>query len=451
MTDWAPDSVFYHIFPLGCLGAPELNPLDGQVVDRLSSLMSWIDHIDNLGANAVLLGPVFESSKHGYDVVDYFRVDQRLGDDTALSAVCREFHRRNFRIVFDAVLHHTSRDFWAFRDVREKGTASGYRDWYHLDFTRRSPEGDPFHYKGWAGHYDLAKLNVANHEVRDHLFSAVKSWLDRFDIDGLRLDVADVLDLDFQRQLATHCRSLKSDFWLMGEVVHGDYRRWVNQGGLNSTTNYEAYKGLWSSHNDRNYFEIAYTLKRQFGEEGIYRGLPLYAFADNHDVDRVASILKEPAHLGQLYTILLTMPGVPSIYYGSECGIEGRKGQGTDAPLRPALDLLSMLQSTPHPELKQTIKTLIGLRRGHSALRQGEYYQLHVAHEQFAFLRQDRAESVVVAVNASDRPIDLPLRIPDHRHSRLIDELNDDETFAISGGKCTLPMRPRGSRLLIAH
>jgi glycosidase len=451
MSDWARDTVFYHIFPLGCLGAPEFNPLDGQSVDRLSGLLRWIDHIEDLGANAVLLGPVFESSKHGYDLVDYFRVDQRLGDDGALAAVCRELHRRNIRIVLDAVFHHTGRDFWAFRDVRENGKASRYCDWYHLDFTRRSPYGDPFHYQGWAGHYDLAKLNVANSVVRDHLFAAVKSWTDRFEIDGLRLDAADALDLDFQHRLAAHCQSLKSDFWLIGEVVHGDYRRWIDQGGIASTTNYETYKGLWSSHNDRNYFEIAYSLKRQFGEEGIYRGLPLYAFADNHDVDRVASILKEPAHLGPLYAILLTTPGVPSIYYGSECGIEGRKGKATDAPLRPALDPVSMLQNAPHPELRKTIKTLIGLRRRHSALVRGEYAQLHVAHEQFAFLRRDQDESIVVAVNASDRPIDLALRLPAFNHAQLIDELNGDEKFTVSGGKCTLPMSQRGARVLIAR
>jgi glycosidase len=234
-------------------------------------------------------------------------------------------------------------------------------------------------------------------------------------------------------------------------VVHGDYRRWIDQGGIASTTNYETYKGLWSSHNDRNYFEIAYSLKRQFGEEGIYRGLPLYAFADNHDVDRVASILKEPAHLGPLYAILLTTPGVPSIYYGSECGIEGRKGKATDAPLRPALDPVSMLQNAPHPELRKTIKTLIGLRRRHSALVRGEYAQLHVAHEQFAFLRRDQDESIVVAVNASDRPIDLALRLPAFNHAQLIDELNGDEKFTVSGGKCTLPMSQRGARVLIAR
>jgi glycosidase len=223
---WPQDAIFYHLFPLGCLGAPERNSFDGPAANRLSDLTRWIDYLEEFGVNALLLGPVFESSAHGYDIADYFRVDRRLGDDTTLAAVSRELHRRGIRLVLDVVFHHTGRDFWAFRDVREKGQASEYCDWYHLDFTRRSPYGEPFHYKGWAGNYDLVKLNLKNPAVRDHLFMAVSWWIERFEIDGLRLDAADALDLDFQRELAAHCRALRPDFWLMGEVVHGDYRQW---------------------------------------------------------------------------------------------------------------------------------------------------------------------------------------------------------------------------------
>ena len=451
MNSWAADAVFYHLFPLGCLGAPEHNLMDGAPVDRLSGLTGWIDHIADLGANAVLLGPVFESSKHGYDVADYFRVDRRLGDDAALARVCREMHRRGMRVVLDAVFNHTGREFWAFRDVREHGSASRYRDWYHFDFSRRSPEGDTFHYKGWAGHYDLAKLNLGNPEVREHLFDAVRSWIERFDIDGLRLDAADSLDPDFRRRLAAHCRSIKPDFWLMGEVVHGDYRHWAHEGGLDSTTNYEAYKGLWSSHNDRNYFEIAYTLNRQFGPDGIYRGLPLYSFADNHDVTRVASILNEPAHLYPLHVLLMTMPGVPSIYYGSECGIEGRKIKGTDAPLRPALEAGSVFSRGQHPELFGAIKMLAGLRHRHSALRDGEYRQVHVAHEQFAFLRRDSFETVVVLVNAADRCVEVSLTMGDTKRGQLIDELNSGARFTVDRGKCRVPVSPRWGRVLLVR
>ena len=448
MDSWARNAVFYHIFPLGCLGAPERNPLAGPPVDRLSGLMPWIDYIEDLGANALLLGPVFESSAHGYDTADYFSIDRRLGDDATLAAVSRELHRRGIRLVLDAVFHHTGRDFWAFHDIREKGQASPYCDWYHLDFTRGSPYGEPFHYKGWAGNYNLVKLNVKNPAVRDHLLAAVSWWIERFEIDGLRIDAADALDLDFQRDLSAHCRARRPDFWLMGEVVRGDYRNWAYPEGLSSTTNYQAYKALWSSHNDRNYFELAYALNREFGPEGIYRQLLLYSFADNHDVDRVASILNNPAHLYTLYVLLMTMPGVPSIYYGSEWGIEARKAPASDAPLRPALDPAALPRQAIHPELYGLIKLLIALRRRYAALRRGDYAQIHAAHEQFAFIRRDPAGSIVVAVNAAGHPAEIQIRLPDIASDRLVDALNDGKVFGVINGRCALSIPAHWARIL---
>ncbi|MGH7812991.1 MAG: alpha-amylase family glycosyl hydrolase [Candidatus Binataceae bacterium] len=447
---WEANAVFYHLFPLGCFGAPERNSFVGPPVNRIAGLTDWIGHIEELGANALLLGPVLESSGHGYDTADYFTIDRRLGDNESLAAASRELHRRGIRLVLDGVFNHTGRDFWAFRDVRERGRASQYCDWYYLDFARRSPAGDPFHYRGWAGNYDLVKLNLANPAVRGHLFAAVSSWVERFDIDGLRIDAADAIDRDFLAALAAHCRALKPDFWLMGEVVRGDYRDWAHPGALSSTTNYVAYKGLWSSHNDRNYFEIAYTLNRQFGPGGIYRDLRLYNFVDNHDVTRAASILKDPAHLCPLYALMFAMPGIPSIYYGSEWGIAGRKVESTDAPLRPALDLGAMRRDAPHPELPGFIRRLIAARRAHRALRDGDYLQLHAAHEQFAFLRRDPGESIVAAFNSAAHPAQLTLKLPNLARARLIDALNEGESFEIRDGTCAIPMRPNSARILVA-
>ncbi len=446
---WPRDAFFYHLFPLGCVGAPAQNPLGGDIVHRLRSLDAWPDYLQATGVNAVLLGPVMQSSAHGYDVADYFHVDRRLGDEEDLAAFSRALHDRGIRLVLDAVFHHTGRDFPAFRDVLEHGEASRYRDWYCLDFARRSPLGDPFHYEGWAGHYDLAKLNLRNPEVREHLLAAVASWIERFDVDGLRLDAADRLDPDFMRHLAARCQALRPGFWLMGEVVHGDYRQWAHPGGLASTTNYEAYKGLWSSHNDKNYFEIAYTLNRQFGEDGIYSGLDLYNFADNHDVDRVASTLAEPAHLYPLHILLLTMPGLPSIYYGSEWGMAGRRSATSDAALRPALSPAAMRERAPHPDLHDVIGTLAALRRRHEALRTGGYTPLHVGHEQFAFMRGRGPEAVVVVVNAAGERVDVGLQMAGMADGRLIDVLNASASFPVTGGRCAVPVAPRWGSVLV--
>src|SRR5512133_1605700 len=355
---WAENAVFYHIYPLGLCGAPKRNDFQSVPQARLEQLYPWLDHIQSLGANALYLGPLFESTAHGYDTADYYHVDRRLGTRETLSALAKEIHRRGMRLVLDGVFNHVGRDFWAFRDLQSRREQSPYRDWFqNLDFSRSSPSGDPFSYEGWSGHFDLVKLNHANPAVREHLFEAVRVWVDLFEIDGVRLDAADVLPPDFLDALSGFCRGLRSDFWLMGEMVVSGFRRLAQPGRMDSATNYEAYKGLYSSHVDHNYFELAYTLQRQFGPGGLYRDLDLYTFADNHDVNRVASNLKTPAHLYPLYSLLFSMPGIPSIYYGSEWGLLGERTRSSDDSLRPQLSL-DQVASFPQPDLSALIARL---------------------------------------------------------------------------------------------
>lgn len=424
MTTWAKDAVFYHIYPLGLCGAPHRNMLDQAPQPRLLCIADWIDHLQALGVTALYLGPVWESSAHGYDTADYYRVDRRLGDNQTLIDLITMLHAHNIRVILDGVFHHVGRDFWAFRDVHMHGQQSAYRDWFTgIDFSRRSAYNDPFAYDGWNGHYDLVKLNLRHPDVRSHLFDAVQQWINEFCIDGLRLDVADELDRTFLRDLAAHCRSLRSDFWLVGEAIHGDYRRLVSPDLLDSVTNYECYKGLYSSHNDRNYFEIAYSLNRQFGPDGIYRGLPLYAFVDNHDVNRIACTVQRAAHLYPLYALLFTMPGIPAIYYGSEWSVGGVKQGADDWALRPALPAPNAINA-PQPDLARAIARLARIRHEHSALRRGAYHQLLVASEQFAFARSDADEYIVVAANAADTPVDMDVAVAAADGTAFVDLLD---------------------------
>jgi cyclomaltodextrinase len=431
---WAADAIFYHIYPLGFCGAPARNDFSSPPVNRLHKVSQWLPHIRQLGANALYLGPLFESSVHGYDTADYFTVDRRLGNNQALACLSSEIHNTGLRLILDGVFNHVGRDFWAFRDVQQNGETSPYRDWFEgLRFDSHSPYGDPFTYQPWEGHYDLVHLNLRSPEVRAHIFEAVRSWVQDYDIDGLRLDVAYLLDTDFLQALSAFCRTLRPDFWLLGEVVHGDYRRWANPQTLDAVTNYEAYKGLYSSLVDKNYFEIAYALNRQFGPGGMYAGLPLYNFADNHDVNRVATSLGNPAHLYPLYLLLFSMPGIPSIYYGSEWGLEGRRGPQEDAALRPCLDLQEMQCSAPQPRLAEVIAGLAALRRSLPALRHGGYSQLHVASEQLAFARFTNEEYLVVLLNAADTPASLDLNLP-VRGAKAVDNLNNEEVFQLEDG-----------------
>jgi glycosidase len=449
MAGWAADAVFYHIYPLGACGAPERNDFASAPAPRLARLVDWIPHLRELGVDAVYLGPVFESTAHGYDTADFHRVDRRLGDGDTLAALAAALHASGIRVVLDGVFHHVGRDFRAFRDLRERGERSAYRDWFAgVDFSRRSPAGDAFSYEGWRGHHDLVKLNLRNPMVREHLLGAVRGWVEAWGIDGLRLDVAEDVDPDFLRELARFCRGLRADFWLLGEAIHGDYRRLAGASMLDSATNYELYKGLYSSHNDRNYFELAFALDRQFGPAGIYAGLPLYNFADNHDVSRIASTLREPAHLYPLHALLFTVPGVPSIYYGSEWGIAGAKRGGDDRPLRPYLHPPDAARAAPHPDLAAAIARFARIRHGSRALRRGTYRQLHVAAEQLAFARELDGETVVVAVNAAAAPATVDVPAPVRDGTALADLLSPGDRFTASAGRLRVEVPPRWARIL---
>jgi glycosidase len=443
MAEWAHDAIFYHIYPLGLCGAPRRNSFAALPEPRLARLADWIEHMRSLGVTALYLGPVFESTSHGYDTADYYQVDRRLGDHRTLAELVGLLHDNGIRVLLDGVFHHVGRDFWAFRDVQRHGAQSAYCDWFAgLDFGRRSPSGDPFAYDGWSGHYDLVKLNLRHPDVRAHLFGAVRQWIEEFAIDGLRLDVADALDLAFLSDLAAFCRSQHPSFWLLGEAIHGDYRRWANPATLDSVTNYECYKGLCSSHNDHNYFEIAYALNRQFGPSGIYRDLPLYAFADNHDVSRIASALHDPRHLYPLYALLFTMPGAPSIYYGSEWGLSGCKQHGDDWPLRPELARPLSAQHAPHPDLAPAIARFAQIRHQSAALRRGSYQQLFVAHEQLAFARRYEQELAIALVNAAADPTHLSITIDEPDGATFIDLLEPHDRFTVQRGRLQIDSLP---------
>jgi len=449
MTTWIDDAIFYHIYPLGLLDAPPENDLHAEPVSRLAELAVWGNHIRTLGCNAVYLGPVFESSTHGYDTVDYHRVDRRLGRNDDLRVLIEEWHALGLKVVIDGVFNHVSRDFPVFLDLLVNGEASEYRDWFAgVDFSVGSPRGDGFTYNAWAGNYELVTLNLDNPDVRAYHFSSVRMWFATFGIDGIRIDTADVIDLGFLHDLAAVAREAHPDCWLMGEVVHDDYRAWTVPGMLDSCTNYECFKGLYSSFNDRNMHEIAWSLNRQSGPDGIYRDLRLYNFADNHDVNRVTSLLHREEDLALLYALLFTIPGVPSIYYGSEWGLRGEKINGQDRALRPALALPPSPDLNLQPWLATYIALLAEIRQDSPALTNGDYRQVHVASEQLAFSRCADHDVAVVVVNAAAGPVALQLAgdIPDG--TVLIDRLDPTCSATVQGGILPVTLTPSSARIL---
>ena len=400
---WSNSSTFYQIYPFGFCGAPDYN--DGLTVDRIRHVEDFIPHLKSIGIDALYFSPVFQSDRHGYDTQDYFHLDSRLGTNADFSRVCAHLRESGIRVVLDGVFNHVGRGFWAFRDVLTNREASPYKDWFYIDFSGNTPCNDGFRYEGWEGHYDLVKLNLSNPDVINHLFAAIRLWVDEFGIDGLRLDVAYCLDREFLKKLRRFCETLKPDFLLIGEVLFGDYRDLVNPEMLHSCTNYECFKGIHSSLNDLNLFEINYSLNRQFGNKGtgIYKDLNLLTFCDNHDVVRLASILKDPRHLPLAYGLLFTMPGTPCLYYGSEWGAIGEKSHQDDSGLRPYFN------EPVWNDLTGWIRELVQIKKNSPALQCGAYRNLVVKNKQLLFEREAYGERLLIAVNIDSSDACLPM------------------------------------------
>lgn len=441
--------IFYHIYPLGLLGAPKINSFDSKPTTLLENLHPWLGHMQNLGCNALNLGPVFEATSHGYDTADYYRVDRRLGTKDSLLNLIVKAHEMGIKVVLDGVFNHVGRDFWAFKDLQANGRKSKYGDWFsNVDFTRRSPLGDAFTYDAWRGHYQLVELNLKNPAVKEHLFLAVHQWIDEYNIDGIRLDTADVLDFNFMKELRRFCEKRDADFWLMGEVVQGDYSRLVNDGMLHSVTNYDYHTPFYKSFNIPDFNKIATILDRQYGIDGGYKRLSLYSFVDNHDVDRAASSLRKPEHLFPLYLLLFTLPGIPAIYYGSEWGFEGKKRAGSDGALRPKVNFGELHKLAKHPPLFAAIKKFIIIRKDSDALAIGSYRKLLVSRMQFAFARKFKNEFLIVVVNASQKTRTIKIPLKDVPEGKYTDILNAGFSCNVKNGFLSLEVPSCWGRIL---
>ena len=402
---WYDEAVFYHIYPLGLAGAPKQNDY-GEPVHRLNTLLPWVDHIKEIGGSALYIGPLFESVGHGYETTDYKKLDSRLGTNEDLTAFVAYCHEQGIKVIFDGVFNHTGRDFFAFKDIQANRENSQYKDWYcNVNFWGNNEYNDGFSYDNWGGYNLLVKLNQKNPAVVDYICDVIRFWVSEFDVDGIRLDAADVLDFDFMKALRRTANEVKPDFWLMGEVIHGDYSRWVNGETLHSVTNYTLHKALYSGDNDHNYFEIAHTVRR-LQNMGT---LKLYNFVDNHDVERIYTKLTNKAHFAPVHVLLYTLPGVPSIYYGSEFGIEGRKEYGSDDSLRPALNIEDYKDSVKTNPCTALIAALGKVRQAVPALSYGSYDELMLTNRQFAYARDLDGTRVIVSVNNDDAPAGMHL------------------------------------------
>lgn len=394
------NQVIYQIYPLGFCGAPKEN--DHVESHRILKVIDWIPHFQKLGITAALFNPVFEADRHGYDTEDFNKIDCRLGTKEDFKKVCDALHAAGIKVLLDGVFNHVGRGFQYFQDVIQKHQDSSYTDWFHCNFAdNNGPDG--FWYEGWEGHQELVKLNLQNPSVKEYLLSSVQQWIKEFGIDGLRLDVAYMVDRTFMHELCDMVRTEHPEFFFLGEMIGGDYNQLMNDNLLDSVTNYECRKGLYSSMNTHNLFEIGYSLNRQFGSDPwcLYTGKHLLSFVDNHDVNRLASELENEKDLPLTYAMMYAMPGIPCLYYGSEWGTQGKRDNWSDDALRPCF------RAPAWNELSDVLAQLGKLRKMYPVLTDGDYKQICLQNEAMIFQRKDEEGQMLFAINIADKPVHM--------------------------------------------
>jgi cyclomaltodextrinase len=399
MVDWIRDTVWWHVYPLGFFGA-EKHALssDAVPISRIRSFEPWLDYLNDLGCNGLLMAPLFASETHGYDTTDFYNLDSRFGTNADLIWFIETCRERNIRVVFDGVFNHVGRSFGPFQDVKEHRQNSRYTSWFLIDWNNSGNE-DGFSYANFEGHHRLVKLNHHNSEVADYVVNVMNHWL-AFGIDGWRLDAAYAVSPSFWHQVSDRVRQKFPDAWLLGEVIHGDYSNSVRQGHLESVTQYELWKSIWSALNDRNFFELSHALNRNNEFNNVF--LP-NLFIGNHDVTRIATELKDVRDVELALAVLCTVPGTPSIYYGDEQLFMARKEKraGGDDAIRPAFPT-SPDQLRGDAATYQTYKNLIWLRRNNSWIAAARTRMITLTNLTFAYETKYDANRFLVAMNVSE-------------------------------------------------
>ena len=415
MGRWSDHAIWWQLHPISFLGAPATADGPGaqpRIVPRLERLEPWLDYLVELGCNGLALGPIFASESHGYDTLDHFRVDPRLGTEAEFEQLVEQCRARGVRLLLDGVFNHVGRGFPQFRDVLAHGRSSPYADWFRLDFSSPGEGGDGFSYACFEGHRGLVALNHASPEVAQYVVSVMTHWLER-GADGWRLDAAYAVPAGFWHSVTDQVRRSHPQAWFVGEYIHGDYAAAVREGGLDSATQYELWKAVWSSLNDGNFFELAWALRRH---EGYCAEMNPLTFVGNHDVTRIASRLDDIRHLPHALAILFTTAGVPSVYAGDEQAFRGVKYERADgdAQIRPAFPQEGPPGLAPYGKIVFRLhQDLIGLRRRHPWLLRAGISMLHLENHAVALHARDPegGPGLVVLLSLKDEPFSFPVEL----------------------------------------
>ncbi|AQT80074.1 alpha-amylase [Mycolicibacterium litorale] len=395
--DWVSHAIWWHIYPLGFVGAFPADPAPGPDEHRLSRVVDWLDHAIALGASGIALGPIFASRTHGYDTTDHYRIDPRLGEDADFDTLVAQAHQRGLRVLLDGVFNHVGTEFDWYRRAVE-GSDPDARAWFR---------GRPGHFHTFEGHRELITLNHGNPAVVDYTVDVMNHWLSR-GADGWRLDAAYAVPESFWARVLPRVRESHPDVWFVAEVIHGDYVGFVDGSGVDSVTQYELWKAIWSSLNDGNFHELDWALQRH--NDFLSRFAP-QTFVGNHDVTRIASRLERSEHVAHALVLLFTTGGVPTVYAGDELGYLGVKEDraGGDDAVRPDFGTPPAQLDAAGREIWNLHQYLIGLRRRHPWLHQAKTSALHVDNRGYAYESRCGDDALIVALNIDDEPMPLPV------------------------------------------
>ncbi|WEV58283.1 alpha-amylase family protein [Bifidobacterium sp. ESL0728] len=332
--------IWWQVYPLGFCGAPVRPQSDAQRLKtpRLDRLINWLDYMKGMGCDGLLLGPIFDSDTHGYDTIDFYKIDPRLGDDEAFDRLVAACHQRGIALMLDGVFNHVGRDFPEFqRELKraegevEAGKSVGHNSDDMFSFF--SAEDGTLDYKNFEGHAILPAFNHEASRVADLVTDVMTHWMRR-GVDAWRLDAATTVPSAFWAKVLPRVRREIPDAWFIGEAIHGDYPQFVRDSTIDTVTQYELWKAIWSSLKEANFFELDWCLKRH---DTFLETFTPQTFIGNHDVTRIASQIQDEEKLALAAVILFTVGGTPSVYYGDERAMLGDKtdGVGGDDIVRP--------------------------------------------------------------------------------------------------------------------
>ncbi|NLI19096.1 MAG: DUF3459 domain-containing protein [Actinomycetales bacterium] len=393
--DWTSSVIWWHCYPLRFVGAEERAITTTE--HRFDHLANWLDHAQQLGCDGLLLAPVFDSVSHGYDTLDYYRIDPRLGDDADFDEFMRQAKVRGMRVVLDGVFNHVSREHEIVRRALAAGEDSPEGRWLKWD------AGFPYCFEG---NLDLVELNLAHPPVADYIADVMIHWLDR-GADGWRLDAAFAPGADVWRPILDRVRAVHPDVWILAELLTTDYLDFAARAGVDSVTQYELWKGIWSSLKEQNLHELAWSLKRHVTFVEQFRP---QTFIGNHDVTRIRSNVGDDRHLGHAVALLMTLPGIPSVYAGDEFGFTGVKEDrpGGDDAMRPAFPRTPDELADAMPELQEVYRRLIAFRRRHPWLVDATVSTRDVTNTFMVVELTHRAERLELVLNLGDDAAPLP-------------------------------------------